>query len=200
MSTALLLLLVTSMIVVGTGATVAQGQGEINIVLEPTEQGVAPGEEITYDINIEGADNDVSAYDLTIDIDNTNVAKITRGELIEFGGDLVGTVSVDEDGSSIQFEEAVGNQDAGEEDFTLATVTVTAADGDGDTTLSISKAQVNDNDLDTYENNELGDATVNLEADNGAEEPTDDEMPSFSAAVTLIALIGASLLIYRRQE
>jgi hypothetical protein len=167
--------MVLSLVAIGSTPAVAQADGEINVVLEPTAQDVQPGEETTYDVNVEGADDGVSAYGVTVDIGDTSVGTITDGTLVEFGGQF-GSVTVSDDGSSVRFEEAVGGDDAGSEDFTLATVTVTAADATGNTELSVSDATVDGNN-NSYTNAELGSADLTIPAETDTPDLTGNGEP-----------------------
>jgi len=123
---------------------------EIDIGFDPVADEAPVGSDVTYDIVVEGANNDISGYDFTVAVDNVDIAEITDGELVAFGGEL-GDVSIAEDGSSVSFEEAVGEQNVGEENFTIATVTLSTGEQEGETVLSVvDDAEIQDNDGDEY--------------------------------------------------
>ena len=53
-----------------------QGQGEINLTLEPSEATVAPGGEQTYDIYVDDPDEGISAYNFNISTTDQSTAEI----------------------------------------------------------------------------------------------------------------------------
>lgn len=133
-----------------TLTVVEEPTSEIDIGFDPVADEAPVDSDVTYDIVVEGADNDVSGYDFTVAVDNVDVAEITDGELVAFGGEL-GDVSIAEDGSSVSFEEAVGEQNVGEENFTIATVTLSTGEQEGETVFSVvDDAEIQDNDGDEY--------------------------------------------------
>lgn len=159
-----------------TDATLSVVENQVDVVFEPTTNDVQVGSEITYEVVVDGVDNDVSAYDFTIALGDITVAEISDAELVAFGGAL-GDVSITEDGSSVSFEEAVGDQNIDSEEFTIATVTVSGTEI-GETTLTVNEdATIADDDGDEYML-DLSTATVTVTEELEAPDVTGDGNPA----------------------
>jgi hypothetical protein len=115
-------------------ASPGDSAGTIDVSLEPANQTVGVGGEVTYDIVVEGATEGVSGYTMTIGINDSSTATFTN---FEHNYDpLFDNTEVDND--TVNVSAAMGsNIIEGNDTITLGTVTV-AGDSGGETALSFA--------------------------------------------------------------
>jgi hypothetical protein len=103
----------------------------LNLTLEPTTAEVAPGERQSYDIVVNGADEGISSYKMSITADDVDVAQFTGYNLTRDPLFDDSTVTP----SEIQLEAAMGDDiHEPNETITIGSVTVIATGDDGEST------------------------------------------------------------------
>jgi len=125
-------------------------EGSVNVSLVSTTDSVAPGENVSYDIVVTGADSGLSSYDVTVYLTDEDVASIVDAEPARDSG--AGDEIISENGSSVNLERALFDDtfDPAEE-LTIGTVTV-SAEAVGNTSLTVvDDSDLNDLDSEEYD-------------------------------------------------
>jgi len=107
---------------------------DIDVSLDPANQTVDPGEEVTYDIVVEGATDGIGAYTMTVELGDASVATV---EAFEHAKEpMFDNTEVTND--SVEVSAGMGaNTIDGAAEVVLGTVTV-AGDGNGETPVTFA--------------------------------------------------------------
>jgi subtilisin family serine protease len=151
----------------------------LNLTLQPTNAEVAPGNNQSYDVVVEGAEAGISSYEMSITVDDIGVAQFTDYNL---------TNNPDFDDTDIGPEEvrlvvAMGdNVHEANETITIGSVTAIAAGDNGESTAvtfdTEQGIQVTDRNTISYDIGETTGSTFEISDDAGLEPIVGDEAPN----------------------
>ena len=146
---------------------------ETPVSIEPESATVDEGEEATYEVVVPNADGGVGAYNVTVSVDNPDVASITDAAAEGNPSEETTTVSIADDGSSADVVAALADtDDTG--NVTIATVTV-SGDNDGTSDIGLSVDALGTEAGDSYSVSDVSGATITVEA--ADEDDDDDDSP-----------------------
>ncbi len=162
-----LLGLLFGVVAAGALAGTALAAGDTEILIEPSNQNVVEGENVTYEVVIDNASNGVQLYDITVTVGNTTAATIIDGN-----DKLDGTAktNISADNSSIQIA-TVGGTSADSGKVSIANVTV-HGNNTGAAALTVTERGIGDNNSDQYTVTATQPATVVVEAEPEAPDVT----------------------------
>ena len=156
--------------------------GEALIGLTPANQTVVDDGEVTYEIVLEGLDEGLSSYDLTVSVSDTNVATVTDATVERESG--FGDEVIAEDNSSVQLERALGDETFDPTDeIVLGEVTLEAAEPSEEAgepavvDVAVTDANLNDLDSEPYDTT-ASDATLEVVEELPAPDVTGDGEPA----------------------
>ncbi|SNR43259.1 PGF-CTERM sorting domain-containing protein [Halorubrum vacuolatum] len=162
------------------GVGFAADTGAVTATLSPDETEANVGEELTFDIVVEGVEDDVGAYTTTVDITDTNVAKIVD---LEPAGDPLFEPDdpVSDDGATATADVVYGDEaidsDADDE-VTIATVTIETKEP-GTASVEQTVETLGDGDGQSITVTESEDAELEVDTDDDGE-PSDPAEPALS--------------------
>ena len=156
--------------------------GEAGISLTPTEATAVAGEEVTYEVILEGLDEGLSSYDITVGVSDSNVATVTDATVERESG--FGDEVIADDNSSVQLERALGDETfEPTEEIVLGEVTIEAAEPSAEAEepavvdIEVTDANLNDLDSEPYDT-VASDATLEVVEELPAPDVTGDGEPA----------------------
>jgi hypothetical protein len=155
---------------VAASPAAAQGQGEVNLTLQPSDAEVTPGDAQLYDVVVEEPDNGISAYEkVDIEVADPTVANITSfNETAPDGQDgPVSNASIQDGGASLVLDTALLDAKfSAASSVTIANFSVEAVGSRGDSTsLSFNqsaKQDLTDNNNSIYAVTAFNDANFSI--------------------------------------
>jgi len=191
-----LALLVVGFLFVVASPAAAQGPGEINLTLEPSDAEIAPGEVQTYNITVEEPDAGIEAYnEIVVDVSDNSVANITGFTETKTAG--FAQSQIQNDGKTLLLDRALTDDTfAAASEITIATLDVEGVGSVGQSTsLTFNQSanqRISDTNSDIYTVNAFNDAVISLaEQQDPANFTLSDLQPS-TATVTEGELVNIS--------
>jgi len=191
-----LALLVVGFLFVVASPAAAQGPGEINLTLEPSDAEIAPGEVQTYNITVEEPDAGIEAYnEIVVDVSDNSVANITGFTETKTAG--FAQSQIQNDGKTLLLDRALTDDTfAAASEITIATLDVEGVGSVGQSTsLTFNQSanqRISDTNSDIYTVNVFNDAVISLaEQQDPANFTLSDLQPS-TATVTEGELVNIS--------
>lgn len=151
-------------------AVTVSAAGSTDVSLDEAETSTAVGGTTTVDVVVGNADGGVGAYNVTVAVDDPDVASIAD---VELGGDPgLDAVDVSDDGSSVTVQAALmDTNDTGP--VTIATVTI-AGENAGESDISLTVSTLGDEDGRAYSVTETRGSFVQV-TDAADDDPDDSD-------------------------
>lgn len=133
----------------------------LQLALAPADLSAAPGDDVSVDIVLQGPDNGVSAFDLTVETADSSVIEFTDATIER--DTLVDDIAVTAE--SVELEAALGDNTYDPADEVVpVTLELTVVDA-GSTSLEFGESDVSDLDNNLYSITEMGGTSVTSDDD-----------------------------------